>query len=236
MKKFLICDDDPAVHSIIQRKIEEEIKDMEECNFVSFLSGRAMLSSNEVSDAYGCFLDIELNGENGIDVAMEMYKANIDLKIFFVSNYDSLVFKAIHARPVRFIRKKFLMEDLLETAIYIKTDISKKTDIVHFDNGKSPIDIRQDKIIYIENNGHYINVVTVEGVKRVRGKVADYADGLKERDFVQIQKGIIINPEFINQIKSGVVVLKNDEKINISRTRQEEVNKMVMKFLRKEVC
>ena len=107
--------------------------------------------------------------------------------------------------------------------------------MVHFENGKKQVEFRLDKIIYIENSGHYINISTVNGVQRVRGKVADYADMLKERNFVQIQKGILINMEFINQIRRGFVILKNNEKINISRERQDEVNRTVMRFLRREV-
>ncbi|MGN0513328.1 MAG: LytR/AlgR family response regulator transcription factor [Lachnospiraceae bacterium] len=235
MKKFLICDDDSGIHSIVQKEIKEEIGEVEDCKFVSFVSGRDMLASNEVKDAYGCFLDIELNNENGINIAMDLYKVNPDLKIFFVSNYESLVFQAIHARPVRFIRKKFIGEDLTEAVHYIKTDISKIVEMVHFENGKKQVEFRLDKIIYIENSGHYINISTVNGVQRVRGKAADYADMLKERNFVQIQKGILINMEFINQIRRGFVVLKNNEKFNISRERQDEVNRTVMRFLRREV-
>lgn len=232
MKKIIICDDDSSFRSCIKAEISKNISDIE---LVCFDSGYSMLDSGEVQDAYGCFLDIELGGEDGIEVAIELCKQNRNIKIFFISNYESLVFRAIHARPVRFIRKKYFLEEMKEAINYIKNEWCKKDESVVFKSGNKEIELSKNQIMYIESNAHYINIFCKNNVSRVRGKVSEYYENLKKMDFVQIQKGIVINMEYIDQICRDSIVLKNGEKFNISRNMQEIVNKTIMEFLRKEV-
>lgn len=235
MEKLLICDDDLYIHTYIREEVKKILGEIQDVKFVCFNSGQNMLESGEVKNAYGCFMDIELGGENGIQIAKELYKQNENIKIFFVSNYESFVFESIHIRPVRFIRKKYLETEIHEAANYIKNDLSVMNETVVFNSGKKRFEVIKKKILYIESNGHYINIYCENNCIRVRGKISDYYEGLEKMDFIQIQKGIVINMEYIDQICRNHIILKGGERFNISRERQLNVQKVVMKFLRKEM-
>lgn len=76
------------------------------------------------------FLDIELaNGENGIEFA-RLYREQIDqdekLNIIFISAHDNYVYSTFGVRPIDFVRKGNLEEDLGRCVNLIEQKKKKK--------------------------------------------------------------------------------------------------------------
>lgn len=235
MIPILICDDDINFLKQIKAALENNMFLKKEFEMTCFTSGKDILDSEYTKNAYGIFLDIELSDENGIELAKQINVLNPNIKIFFVSNHENLVFEAIHARPVRFIRKSSIKSDIKEAIQFIQKDYKSNTNKILFGDGSKVVDISAADIKYLVNNGHYIEIDTGSEQLKLRGKVADYVERLAKLDFVQIQKGIIVNMEYIDYIKSGCVVLKDNQSFNISREKKETVSKIYLKYLRKEI-
>lgn len=235
MKSILICDDDIHFVKQIKAALENDMFLKQEFEMGCFTSGKDILTSEYTKNAYGIFLDIELGNENGIEIAKQINVLNPNINIFFVSNHENLVFEAIHARPVRFIRKSSIESDIKETIQFIQKDYKRNDNKILFGEGSKAVEISATDIRYLINNGHYIEINSRAEQLKLRGKVADYVECLTKFDFVQIQKGIIVNMEYIDYIKAGCVVLKDKQSFNISREKKETVSKVFLKYLRKEI-
>jgi DNA-binding LytR/AlgR family response regulator len=233
MKSIFICDDDMDFLKRIKVELENDTFIKKEFEITCFTRGNDIWDNQYIKDAYGIFLDIELGDENGIELAKRLNVINPNIKIFFVSNHDNLVFEAIHARPVRFIRKSSIESDIKESIQFIQKDYKSNANKILFGEGTKAVEIPVADIKYLVNNGHYIELHIGTEQLRLRGKVADYVDCLAKMDFVQIQKGIMVNMEHIDYIKSGRVVMKDNQSFNISREKKEIVSKVFLEYLRR---
>lgn len=236
MSTILICDDENEDLRLIQEMLTKQLLTKEKSfEVIMCMSADELLANPKVGMADYCFLDIELGGMNGVEAAFELYKRNPWIKVIFVSHHEGMVFEAIHARPVRFVRKSKLAQDLSEAIAYIILEKERQNSKILFQNGNKKVELPVKSILYVANNGHYIDIITHKKNFKVRGKVSDYAGVLGDNSFLQIQKGIWVNLEYVDSLKRGCLYLKNNESFNISRVLLDDVKRRVMEYLRSEV-
>lgn len=70
------------------------------------------ISENPVDVA---FLDVEMHGENGIDIARQIKKINDDILIVFVTAYKEYALDAFGVDAIGYVMKPYLKEDIKKT-------------------------------------------------------------------------------------------------------------------------
>ena len=229
-KKKIVALDDRA---IIVRMLELLLGTNYE--FRGFTKEERALSYLESQEADLLILDIDMPEMTGIEVARELLKENRDIRIFFISNHEEMVFEAIHTRPMRFIRKNNLINEMTEAILFLKKELEKEDGVICFTSGKNSHELKSEKIMYIESEGHYLRIISKSEMIRIRGKISDYADMLKEHYFLQIQKGILLNMKYISGMKGEHVFLQNNLSFSISRGKRDEIRKEFLKYMRREI-
>lgn len=185
-------------------------------------------------EVHAVFLDIDMPDESGINLAREILEVNEYTKILFASSHEELVFDAIKVKPLRFVRKGNLEEDMKDAMDALNKELSSAATLITFTSGKTTTDVKMKNIVSIESNAHYLIVNSVKEELKVRGKISDYLPALDESLFVQIQKGIIINMMYIESLKADKIRIKGGIEYNISRTYLDETRKAFMRYMRRE--
>lgn len=236
MIKIALCDDETEYLDLVEQCIHERLLQAGvEHVFERFDNGEDIINSWDMDDYYAIFLDIDMPKLSGVQAGSRISEHNKNAKIFFVSSHDEMVYEAIHARPVRFIRKRLIEKEMSEALDFLIEEINKESKIMVFNCGKKTYTVKTDRILFIESSAHYIFIVTDDESIKVRGKISDYLDELKKYDFVQIQKGIVVNMKYMERKKRDQVMLQNGRKFTISRSRITDVEKEFMSYLRKGV-
>lgn len=233
--KVVICDDDALFLNLMQEKITGIFeKKKKKCEIYSYAGSREMLGKMPAqTDLY--FLDIDMPGMSGMEVAKKIMVENAEAVIIFVSNHEDAVFEAIHYAPFRFIRKAYIETELPEALGAWEKECRKRERnraVLEIKTREGIAGILIQNIICIESRRHYLRVKCVDGEYETRGKLADYEVQLKEYGFVRMNIGYLIHCRWIKQIKTGQVILKTDEIITISRGRFEEVKHAYMAYVR----
>lgn len=115
--KIAVCDDNDKDIEIINRELlllEEKARE-KGCTYQiqAFKSGNDILKSFAlVQDMHILFLDIDMPGIDGMEIAKRLEQTERRVKVIFVTNHADMVFTAIHYRPFRFIRKERLHIEL----------------------------------------------------------------------------------------------------------------------------
>ncbi len=232
MFKIALCDDEIQQLNVMEKIIEKRLAQANiEFVLEKYRSGECLLEAKTEFDV--AFLDIEMTGITGIEVAKTLLQNNPEMNIVFVSSHEELVFEAIRVQPVRFVRKRFLAEELAEAIDFALEIHRKREGVIRFVSGKSEFKLKAGDIICVETSGHYLEITAKSGKYRVRGKVMDYLVEFKMQDFLQIQKGIVVNMQKIDSIKRDRVYLKDGQCFNIGRTCKDSVKKDFLKFMRK---
>lgn len=236
MFNIAICDDETEQLDIMERFIHENMVQAKIFyQVIRFNRGEDLIDRARKEQMAAVFLDIDMPGMTGIEVAKELVKENKEIRIFFISNHEEMVFEAIHTRPVRFVRKNNMINEMAEAVLFLKKELEKEDGVICFTSGKNSHELKSGKIMYIESEGHYLRIISESGVTRIRGKISDYAQILKEHSFLQIQKGVLLNMKYISGMKGEHVFLRNNLCFSISRGKRDEIRKEFLKYMRREM-
>lgn len=111
--KIMICDDDKAVQEIMQKKIGRFcVNNQIACQVLCCGSGEELLIQKPAPDIL--FLDIQMPGRNGMEIAEEVRKQHKDMILIFMTALSEYVYEAFDVGAFHYLVKPFQDEKLWE--------------------------------------------------------------------------------------------------------------------------
>ena len=165
------------------------------------------------------FLDIEMRGMTGLELAQQLRREGVLVDIIYISNREDLVFDALRTNPRGFIRKTRLIHDVsgvIDTYLsYRKADAQPKALIVK--DREQVIYLPIDRLQYIEGSGksQTVHVVSREQPMELYKSMQELEAELSPHGFLRIHKGYLLNYRFIRRIGDNEVPLTSGEKLPI---------------------
>lgn len=234
MYRIAICDDELRVLKDIAARIQQITTSIEtECELNTYTSGTELLDDMSVREFDAVFIDIEMDGKNGIEISKEIVNKDFRCYIIYISNRDDMAADTIRFRPFWFIRKKKMGTELEECVKKLFSVINDEQVIVC--EGKEQYQVRVNDIIYFEACGHYINVNTNKGQLQMREKMNVLENRCADYGFIRVHKGFLVNVKYIFSINGRGCVLMDKTVIPISRGKIDELNKQMMRYQRRYV-
>ena len=110
MIKIGICDDNAKIVSKIKRYVESY--DKEKADIRTFKNGEELLAEEEVFDAI--FLDIDMDGINGIETAQKIRIYDKDVKIIYITSYTEYTNAAFSVHAFGYLNKPVKQEEIFK--------------------------------------------------------------------------------------------------------------------------
>ena len=233
MIRIAICDDDPLFMDMVKVKTCDYFKTTEqEFELSCYSSGKPLLFADKEYHLY--LLDIVLPDFSGLELAELIRTRNPRCTIIFISNMHNAVYDSIRYAPLRFIRKENLDTELPEALEAFFQRYKKSTDtlIVSFKEKDSEILLPVSKILYINSVGHYLEVHSVDGIHKSRGKISEYERILSDSWFCRASHGQLLNLRFISYLSGDFVILSNGLQVSLTRTYRSSFISTYMKYQR----
>lgn len=225
--KIAICDDE----LLIQRKLEKMVSLIVkrkgiEAKLQLYSTGAELLEEAEAFDII--FLDIEMPGEDGIEIGKKIRQKNEACKIVMATGKAERVKEVFHFGAYRFVTKPFDEEELEEVfESYLREQMGFRTMEVFLN--RKPYQIYYKDIQYIQAYGSYVEVYTKNQVYRKDVTLAGMKELLNAGNFFRINRQIIVNMAWIDQ-KEKEYVSVNQRRMEISRRRRKEFEQAYMMF------
>ena len=230
MINIAICDDCEADAVKIKEIIENNYNKNKVTTSV-FFSGSDLLKSRIFFDII--FLDIELNGENGIDIGNKIKELFYYTLIIYVTHYDSFYSDAFSLHAFQYILKPFNKDNLCnvtEDAInYVKNKRVQNT--ICLDINNEVINLKLQEIFYLEFVDKKVKVVSEYNIIYLRVSLKYIFSKVKDYDFGIPHKAYIVNFNYIKNIKGNEIILVNSEHIPIAQKRAAIFKKQFNDFL-----
>ena len=199
-------------------------------NLYEFNSSAKILKSDKEFDI--AFLDIEMEGANGIVVGRELQKINPDTVLIYVTAYNHYLDDALDLGITRFFDKPIESKRFYEG---LEKAISKidNTEVKFYlkDESKGVATIKCKDIVFIEIQGRKTKVVTKDNEFSSKDSIKIWKERLNKSYFEVPHNSYIINTNFITYFCREYVVLDETYNIPIAYSKRSEFKRKFMRLL-----
>jgi DNA-binding LytR/AlgR family response regulator len=177
-------------------------------------------------------LDIQMDGQNGVELAKELRKTDEKLIIIFITALSEFIQEGYDVSALHYFLKPVNTEKLyaaLDKALKALTKNNNNAVFLSADNGV--IKVLPDDVIYIESFDHFLEVTTVQEKLTVKMPLYELERSLGG-NFIRCHRCYIVNLKYIKKIARTEITLDSNEKIPLSRRLYTDVNRAVIKHFR----
>lgn len=232
MINIAICDDEEVMSDELATLLYEFFSPKNiEIKIFQFSSGSALLKSNKHLDLI--FLDIRMNGTNGMDVARILRGRNYKGYFIFVTVMEDLVFHSFEVQAFDYFVKPVNHERFIKTMERLLSVMQNASETNLFiQRGNEWSIIPFDDIMYCEiiNRKIYLHLEQQEVIDFYE-KLENMEKKLDNR-FFKCHRSYIINLKYVRTYKKDRACLCNGEEIPVSRLRNEEFTNAILQYMK----
>ena len=233
MLQIAVCDDEQFYRDKIQTFLKKYCKEHAlECSVEVYCSGEEFLKQKENRVKYDIiFMDIDMEGLNGIQTAMQVRQFQSDTYLVFVTAFVDYALEGYKVNAVRYI-----MKDTMEASITECMDaILKKMQIaqVQFSFMEGDRKLYTDNILYVESRRHKSVFYCMESDVTIY-QIYDKLDAIEQKlngyGFLRIHKSYLVNMKHIKKISNYEAFLDTEEILPVPRMKYQSVKAAFVEY------
>lgn len=171
------------------------------------------------------FIDIIMDGKNGIETAKALRQRNIESLIIFITTSREYMADAFPCHAFDYIVKPYTCERIYKVLNEARRALKKLDEVIDISNERFII----SDILYVYSDSNYCNIYTTRGVSKVRMSFTELSEKLTIcPSFYVVSRGAAVNFDNVTQISDSECVMKNGERVPISRRKIKEVERKYM--------
>ena len=163
------------------------------------------------------FMDIYMNGITGIETAKEIRKTDKHCLLIFLTTSTEHMPDAFSCHAFEYIQKPVNEKRIMQVMIDVKHILPIKTQYIELNSNRQNICILYDDFIMAIADKHYLNITDIQGnIYKIRQTFSKFVTSLQQdKRFLQINKGILVNMNYIVSIEENICILKNGQRLPI---------------------
>lgn len=232
--KIAICDDD----SMDVQSLKDMLTQMAgNCVIECFSSGQAFMKAAQERRYDLVFMDVYLNGENGIDVIRAMKQGTSPPKVVFTTCSDAHAVEAFSVRALHYLVKPITTEDVAEVLDRMRSagGARQPDSTLTVRIGNDIYTLNQSDIVRVESDNHKTNIHMKNGFvysiwvpfRKVREQLDSF--------FLTVSRGVAVNMRFIVKWQATNCVLTDGTGYLLSRNNRQQIKEAYFNFKQNEL-
>ncbi len=233
MITFAICDDEPLIAQELAGRLAEcmEERAMTDYSVSCFPDGCALLEAVGSFDVI--FLDIQMRQPDGMETAKLLRQRGDHSLLVFVTVLKELVFDAFQVEAYDYLLKPLDSARFRQTMDRVLRSLEQRAaeDIV-IPRGTGCEVVLLADLVYCEVLGRKIYLHKSDGA------VIDYYDKLEALErrvdgrFFKCHRSFLVNLDYVRGCQDGQVLLSQGERIPVSRLRERELTRALLRYMK----
>lgn len=217
--RIAIIDDVFSERKILRNKLEIQLaRHLLNAEIFEYENGDNFLVAAKQEPFTVAFLDIYMDGADGIEVAKSLRHFDLKCILIFVTSSIDHALDGFRVRALQYLVKPysdqeldFLFDEIIEKLPSLDQYIE-----LHIVGGT--IRLRLQEILYAEHFQHQIHILTTdEKITVIRQPLREFIKTLNDERFIYCNRGTIINLEHAQDFDGTTFLLTNGKKIPVSR-------------------
>ena len=223
---FVVCDDDPRFAEGFARRVRDLCAEHNwEC-CCQCADGQALLQM-DFSAIDALFLDIEMPGINGLDIAGQLRSKYQNLILVFVTGFIEYAPSGYKVQAFRYLLKPKVDQELPECLEDIHQKLYADQALIPFKTPSGEMRVRLSDIVYLEGTHKRCTLAHLDQMGKpaciqCSGTLASYESQLDHKGFLKIQRSYFVNMRYIQKMANYQVILKTSETLKMSRLHFSE--------------
>lgn len=230
--RILVCDDDKSFLSVLTAHVQEYFKNHFIKCWIDAETDPLKVANNDIKYDIA-FLDIQMEGLDGIALAKDLKTRNGKVALFFVTNYNDYSDEAFDLHAFRYFQKPFdparLYRSLDKAMEYIND--SYVTVFVREENHNRRVLV--DDILYVKRENRKTFLITNSEVLNVTEAFTALIEKIPATFFYLVHNSFYVNLHHVIDYSYRELILCNNDRISIAPRKQAGFHKFWYSFLRR---
>lgn len=227
--KIAICDDEPIFQKKFKTMLDDYYRSIDVL-IVSYSSGAKLIE--EADRRFDLvFLDIEMEGMDGLETAKHLHCIDANIPIIFLTSHTELAMEGYEVQAFRFLAKPVDENKLKEALLAFEKSIQKEKKIVITEDGVNRYIFCAD-IRYIKSESVYLSIMTKRASHLIRKSLKEQLEELPKDSFIQVHRSYIVNLNEVTGFNGDKVIMKDGSRIPVSRSKRESFKQQMMRFMK----
>lgn len=184
---------------------------------VPFLNGESFLEAFEDGGFSAVFMDIYMDGIDGVATAIKMRGIDSRCVLVFLTSSMDFMPDAFSCHAFEYITKPFSMQRISQVLTDILEVIPPLQKYIEVVSGRKTVQIFLYEIASVITDVHYLDIALTSGetlhCRMAMPEFVKLTDG--DFRFLPINKGIIVNAEYILEFKDNCCIMENGTKFPV---------------------
>lgn len=191
-------------------------------------SGDAFLAAFPSKEYQVIFLDICMEGTNGIETARILRRADPDLLLVFVTSSPEYVWDAFPVHPFDYLLKPYREEKLFQLADELRRVLFQAEPELEVRIARQQVHLPLRKIQYAMAQNHYVRIVSDDGECRAVSTFSQVEQLLRaQENFIVCNRGVILNMDKVLRLDSDCFEMLDGTCLPV---RQKDKNSLFAQF------
>ncbi|MDE6889706.1 MAG: LytTR family DNA-binding domain-containing protein [Eubacterium sp.] len=220
--EIAVVDDEKAIREHICSLMKEQ---QPESRIEAYAAGEELLASGKRFDIV--FLDIQMEGMNGIETARKLREQPGDTVLVFITGIKDYVFDALDLYAFQYLLKPIdegKFAKVLERAV--QEAARKKERRVLFIKSRN-LTLDQSEILYIESRAKKAEIHTVRQNLEIYAAM-DELEGQLGEEFYRCHRAYIVNMDCITEYDNESITLTSGDRVYLAKKKYGEFVKAYM--------
>lgn len=238
--KAAICDDSPEALRELSDAVRSWGKTQRRAVTVERFSSaeQFLFRYEECRDFDVVLLDIEMPGENGVELAKKIRRENDRIQIVFITGYPDFIAEGYEVGALHYLMKPVSRQKLGEVLSRAAEKLQREEPSVLFQAEGTLRRVPVSQIVLAEAFAHDCAVTAADGVFTVRESISAVEKRLCEAElggFVRTHRSYLVGLRYVQSIEKTEVTLDGGRRVPLSRGSVQAVRRAFLNWYRGEL-
>lgn len=199
---------------------------------VLFDSGETFLAAFEAGCFDLVFMDIYMEGMDGVAAALEMRKSDSGCLLVFLTSSTDFMPDAFSCHAFEYVTKPFSEKRIFDVLADAVKVLPQEQKYIELAADRKTVRVFLSDIASAATDAHYIMVTLADGRGlRCRMTIPEFMEKTGgDARFIPINKGIAVNAEFILEFKNGCCVMESGARFPVRVRDSARVEQMASDY------
>ncbi|MBR3306035.1 MAG: response regulator transcription factor [Lachnospiraceae bacterium] len=214
--RIAVCDDEEIFLNSLTEKIYGILSRLD-CEVFPFRNAETLLSSAMDFDLV--FLDIEMDGMDGMSAAKKIRETDNGIPIVFLTSHTEMAIEGYEVNAFRFLKKPVEEEKLKQTLKDLRLMKASQKGVL-IKTGGEEIVVIPSEILFLESDNNNVRIITTAGSYTTRSKLSEAIELFNRiNDTIRkVHRCSAVNLDHVARLRDREAVLDDGSVIAVSRS------------------